>query len=91
MFGILNILLRVSCHTNEFKRGDMDLKDYLDSRNISIKEFSDMIKVSANAVSNYLHKRRAPTLKIALKIQEVTKNRVTFQDLLTGWKGRKNG
>lgn len=60
----------------------MDLNEYLVSRQISKQEFADMIKVTRSAVSHYCHKKRIPTLLIAMKIKEATNGKVTLQDLV---------
>ena len=60
----------------------MDLSLYLESRNISKKEFALMVGVSPGAISNYCSRMRIPTLEIALKIVEKTNKHVTLKDLL---------
>lgn len=60
----------------------MDLKLYLESRNMEHKEFAKMIGVSPAAISNYIHLRRTPTLEIARRIVNATKGKVTIDDLL---------
>lgn len=60
----------------------MDLKMYLESRNIENKEFADMVGISPGAVSNYKNGIRTPTLAIAIKIKDVTKGKVSIHDLL---------
>jgi predicted transcriptional regulator len=60
----------------------MDLKTYLKSRRLTIKEFAKLIKVSGPAVSNYICKKRKPRIHIAKKIIEVTNGKVTLEDLL---------
>jgi len=64
------------------KQESMKLKDYLDSRNLGYKEFSDMIGISQSALSNYIHFRREPRKAIRNKIIKVTKGKVSLQDLL---------
>ena len=66
----------------------MDLSEYLESRNISKKEFADMCGISPGAVSNYCAKKRIPNLSIAMRIKEVTKGKVSLHDLLTGKKNK---
>jgi len=67
----------------------MDLKYYLDSRNISRKEFAEMVGVDASTISNYIHFRRKPTLEIGRMIEKVTKGKVTIDDLLVHWETKK--
>jgi helix-turn-helix protein len=73
------------------KKGErMDLKSYLESRNIGIKEFADMIDVSAASISNYIHWHRKPRLEIAQRIVKATKGKVTIEDLLAYWEAKKD-
>ena len=60
----------------------MKLRDYLESRNLSSKEFAKLVGISAASVDNYLAGRRTPTLKIARKIEEITHGRVRCMDLV---------
>ncbi len=60
----------------------MDLKLYLESRNISHIEFAKMIGASKSAISNYLCYRRVPSLEIGRAIEKVTNGKVTIDDLL---------
>jgi transcriptional regulator with XRE-family HTH domain len=60
----------------------MNLKDYIESRDLGKREFATMIGISACALSNYLYHRRRPRLDIAQRIVKVTKGKVTIEDLL---------
>lgn len=60
----------------------MDLGDYLESRNISEKEFAEMIGVTGTSVAQYLRGGRIPKLKTALLIEKVTKGKVKIADLI---------
>jgi predicted transcriptional regulator len=60
----------------------MELKKYLESRNIEIQEFAEMVGVTPCAISNYIGKRREPRPYIRRRIIEVTKGNVTLEDLL---------
>lgn len=64
------------------KRKDVKLELYLESRNISRKEFAEMVGITRQAVDNYCSKRRMPTLDIAVKIVKLTKEKVGFLDLI---------
>jgi transcriptional regulator with XRE-family HTH domain len=59
------------------------IKEYLASRNLSRREFSLLINVSESAIAQYAQSRRTPTLLIALLIEEVTKRKVSLEDLLS--------
>jgi DNA-binding transcriptional regulator YdaS (Cro superfamily) len=63
----------------------MDLKIYLESRNIEHKEFAKMILVTPTTISNYIAGRRRPNIQIALRIEKVTNGKVTIKDLLDCW------
>ena len=60
----------------------MELKEYLRSRNFDYYEFAHMLGVTVSALSNYVHRRREPRKNIRLKIVELTKGKVTLEDLL---------
>ncbi len=68
----------------------MDLKTYLESRNLGVEEFASMVRVSAATISNYIHWHRRPRLDIALRIEEVTKKKVTVEDLMAYWEAKKD-
>jgi transcriptional regulator with XRE-family HTH domain len=70
-------------------RRKMELRIYLESRRLSIKEFAKMIGVHANTLSNYLAYRRLPTLEIGRAIEKATKGKVTIDDLLACWEEKK--
>ncbi len=61
----------------------MDLKMYVTSRHLEYKEFAEMVGISVSALSNYIHKRREPRKAIRNKIIEITKGKVTLDDLLS--------
>jgi transcriptional regulator with XRE-family HTH domain len=60
----------------------MELKDYLESRYLSRKEFAKLVGVNTATITNYIQGHRIPILAIALKIQEVTNGKVSVQDLV---------
>lgn len=60
----------------------MELKKYLESRNIEIQEFAKMVGVTPGALSNYIYKRREPRPNIRRKIIDATNGKVTLEDLL---------
>jgi predicted transcriptional regulator len=60
----------------------MDLGTYIESRNISQKEFADMLGVRASTVSNYICGRRLPNSRIGRGIEKLTKNKVTIDDMI---------
>lgn len=68
----------------------MDLKLYLDSRNLTLKEFARLIDVHPATISNYLNWNRKPTLEIANRIFKATKGKVTHEDLMAYWEAKKS-
>jgi DNA-binding transcriptional regulator YdaS (Cro superfamily) len=63
----------------------MDLKTYLESRNFDKVEFAALIGVSPRTIFYYLARKKCPSLKVALKIEEITKGKVRNEDLLAYW------
>lgn len=68
----------------------MDLKTYLESRNITRREFAKMLGVSACTISNYICWKRKPTLEIGRMIEKITNKKVTIDDLLAYWIAKKD-
>lgn len=60
----------------------MQLKEYLISRHFTYQEFADLLGVKRVTVAKYALGTRKPSSKIAKKIVEITKNKVTLEDLL---------
>jgi transcriptional regulator with XRE-family HTH domain len=57
------------------------LKDYLLAIKMSHKEFAKKIGASASAVDFYCRGDRSPSLERSIKIWEVTKGKVSIDDL----------
>ena len=68
----------------------MELEKYLDSRNISQKEFASMLGVSIGSISKYIAARQLPRLDIAYYIEKTTKGNVSMLDLLQFWEKHKS-
>ena len=68
----------------------MDLKTYLEIKNISASDFATLIGVSAAAIRYYLTGKRKPELRIAGLIQVATMGRVKLEDMIKTWE-EKNG
>ena len=60
----------------------MHLKTYLESRNLDQSEFANMIGVTPVAISNYVCKKRLPSLKIGRMIEIATRGKVKIDDLI---------
>ena len=63
----------------------MLLELYLESRNIQHKEFAKMLEVTPASVSNYITRKRLPTLVIGRKIEKLTHGKVSIDDLIDHW------
>lgn len=60
----------------------MLLKDYLEEKNLTLKDFADMIGVTPLTVFNWVHQRTIP-MKIHLRlVLDATKGKVTNKDFV---------
>jgi predicted transcriptional regulator len=80
----------IKYETNVKNGVSVKLELYLESRNIGRKEFAEMIGVCPATISNYIHFKRKPTLKIGRMIEKITKGNVLIDDLLEFWEEKKN-
>jgi transcriptional regulator with XRE-family HTH domain len=70
----------------------MELKEYLRTRRMVVKEFSNISGLSVSAISKYMCGDRMPTLESALIITQATNGKVTGEDLYLTWlRSNKNG
>ena len=60
----------------------MDLREYLFRKRLSIKEFGEMVYCSRTYISNIVHKKRTPSIRLAKSIEKVTNGEVTAESLL---------
>ena len=67
----------------------MELKLYLDSRNIEYQEFAAWLGISTRTLFNYMSGRYECPLGIAKKIEVLTKNKVTMEDMLKTYEEKK--
>lgn len=58
----------------------MKLEQYLSDKDIKHSDFADTLGVSQVTVTRYANGKRRPSLKMALKIEEVTKRKVRVSD-----------
>lgn len=58
----------------------MKLKEYLTIRQMPVTEFAALLHLSTATIHNYLTGRRIPPLRVALRIQAITRNKVTVKD-----------
>lgn len=66
-------------------RGEnMDLKDYLYIKRMTINQFAELIGYSRNHISGIINGRLKPTKKLAQYIEKMTEGEVTVEDLLKG-------
>lgn len=61
----------------------MKLKEYLDKSKLGVYDFASVLKVTPNAVYNWIKGEIRPHRSIAKKIVKKTKQEVTMEDL--GW------
>jgi DNA-binding XRE family transcriptional regulator len=66
----------------------MDLKEYLETKGISNKDFAKSLGVHPNTITNYIHWHKKPDLTIALLIEKQTKGIVTIKDLYYYWEAK---
>jgi len=61
----------------------MELSEFLDKENLSIRDFSRICQVSSHSIFVYKHKTRSPSLYTALKIYAATGGNVSLVELLS--------
>lgn len=66
------------------RSNQMDLKDYLYLKRITINDFSELIGYSRNHISGIINKRLKPTKKLAKYIEKMTDGEVKAEELLKG-------
>lgn len=66
------------------RSNQMDLKDYLYLKRMTINDFSELIGYSRNHISGIINKRLKPTKKLAQYIEKMTEGEVKSEDLLKG-------
>lgn len=67
----------------------MDLDEYLFRKKISQIEFANELGISRNHLGEILRGRRSPSVKLAKKIEELTKGEVTKEEAMFP-KGRES-
>jgi len=60
----------------------MLLEQYLKSNKLSYRKFATLVGINHAAIFRYAKRQTTPSLKIAVKINEVTKGRVSMSSLL---------
>lgn len=68
----------------------MDLKTYLELKNIQLKDFAEIVGVDSSTISRYIHWHRKPALDIATRIEKITRGKVTIEDLMEYWETKKD-
>jgi transcriptional regulator with XRE-family HTH domain len=77
-------------HANWKIRKPMDLKTYLELKNINVKDFAEIVGVNSATISRYINWQRKPDIVIANRIVKATKGKVTHQDLAAYWEAKKD-
>ncbi len=67
----------------------MDLDEYLFRKKISQTDFANELGISRNHLGEILRGRRSPSVKLAKKIEELTKGKVTKEEAMFP-KGRES-
>ena len=62
----------------------MDLKTYLETHNISYREFGEIIGVDHSQVSRWIRGQRLPSLPMAVAIEKATQQQVMPLDFVRG-------
>jgi len=60
----------------------MKLENYLKSKGLSYRKFAKLVGVDHSAIYRYSKQTATPSLKVAVKINEVTKGKVPMSSLL---------
>lgn len=68
----------------------MKLKDYIESRQFTQKEFAERIGISLTALRTYISGARLAPLDVAFRIEEFTNGKVAPRNLLDHWKEKNN-
>lgn len=61
---------------------NMDLKDYLYIKRMTINQFSELIGYSRNHISGIINRRLKPTKKLAQYIEKMTNSEVSVDELM---------
>ena len=67
----------------------MKLDEYLKIQSLNHKEFAEMIGVTRGLVTHIINGRRNASIKVSVKITEITKGLVTAVDLYNPEANRK--
>ena len=59
----------------------MKLEKYLTTNKIKLTEFSKLSKIKISYLSQIKHRKKSPSLNVAIMIEKATKGQVTFKDL----------
>jgi len=58
------------------------LNDYLDKKNVTLKQFSELSGVGYKYIVDIRNKRQLPSRDAIIAIHKATKGKVTFKDLV---------
>ena len=56
----------------------MELKEWLKEKDITVKEFADIIGCDFSSIYKWMRTNRLPNMRFYLRIQTITKGKVTF-------------
>ena len=60
----------------------MKLKEYLEKTGISIARFARACDINENTMNTYVHEKAEPSLKNALKIEEMSHGAISLSELI---------
>lgn len=69
----------------------MKLDEWMKLNNVSQPEMAEMLETTIPTISRVRRGINTPSLDLAIKIVELTKNEVTLQDLVKSWGTGRGG
>lgn len=66
------------------------IQKYLNEHHITQDSLAALVGIHVTTLRNYIKFRKEPRLSIAVKIQKVTENEITVEDLAEEWECNEN-
>jgi DNA-binding transcriptional regulator YdaS (Cro superfamily) len=66
----------------------MDYKEYMRFKKMTQKDFAKLIDVHPNTVKNWINWHTKPGLEHIKKIEEKTKGKIKFKDIMYYWEAK---
>lgn len=64
----------------------MSLREYLDRKRITYREFAEQLEVHIQSVKNIVYGKKKPSLELALRIEDLTEGEITPRRLVEDYK-----